>query len=157
MQARPALVGDRVAVGPFGLEGIVKSISGGTAEVDVRGKRMRAPAAELRVLGGAPRAEKATVRVNVNLQPRDALLTEINLIGCNVDEALTRTERFLDETLVTEQKTIRVVHGHGTGQLRRAIADLLKDHPQVASFHLAPPGQGGGGVTVIELKEYEMR
>jgi DNA mismatch repair protein MutS2 len=121
--------------------------------VDVRGKRMRAPAAELRVLSGSPKQEKAAVRVNVHLQPRDGLLSEINLIGCTVDEALSRTERFLDETLVTEQKTIRVVHGHGTGQLRRAIADLLKDHPQVASFHLAPPDKGGGGVTVVELKE----
>jgi len=93
------------------------------------------------------------VRVNVHLQPRDGLLSELNVIGCTVDEALDRTERFLDETLVTDQKTIRLVHGHGTGQLRRAIADLLKDHPQVASFHLAPPGQGGGGVTVVELKE----
>ena len=55
--------------------------------------------------------------------------------------------------MVTDQKTIRVVHGHGTGQLRRAIAALLKDHPQVASFHTAPPNQGGGGVTVVELKE----
>jgi len=154
VQARPALVGDRVAVGAFGLEGVVKTITGGVAEVDVRGKRMRAPAAELKVLGGAPRtSEKTTVRVNVNLAPRDGLSSEINLIGCSVDEALSRTERFLDETLVTEQKTIRVVHGHGTGQLRRAIADLLKDHPQVASFHLAPPDKGGGGVTVVELKD----
>jgi anaerobic selenocysteine-containing dehydrogenase len=58
-----------------------------------------------------------------------------------------------DFTKVTDQKTIRVVHGHGTGQLRRAIAALLKDHPQVSSFHTAPPNQGGGGVTVVELKE----
>ncbi len=153
--ARPALAGDRVAVGPFGLEGVVKSINGVTAEVDVRGKRMRAPVADLRVVAGAPKSGAAaqTVRVNVHLQPRDGLLSELNVIGCTVDEALDRTERFLDETLVTDQNTIRIVHGHGTGQLRRAIADLLKDHPQVASFQLAPPGQGGGGVTVVELKE----
>jgi len=153
--ARPALAGDRVAVGPFGLEGVVKSINGVTAEVDVRGKRMRAPVADLRVVAGAPKSGAAaqTVRVNVRLQPRDGLLSELNVIGCTVDEALDRTERFLDETLVTDQNTIRIVHGHGTGQLRRAIADLLKDHPQVASFQLAPPGQGGGGVTVVELKE----
>jgi DNA mismatch repair protein MutS2 len=54
---------------------------------------------------------------------------------------------------VTDQKTVRVVHGYGTGRLRRAIADLLKDHPQVASFHNAPPNQGGDGVTVVELKD----
>ena len=91
--------------------------------------------------------------MNVNLQPREGLSSEINVIGCNVDEALARTERLLDETLVTEQKSVRVVHGYGTGQLRRAIASLLKDHPQVASFHHAPPNQGGDGVTVVELKD----
>jgi DNA mismatch repair protein MutS2 len=151
---RPAQVGDRVAVGGFGLEGIVISLGSGQAEVDVRGKRMRAPAAALKVVGSAPGLPPAaTVRVNVNLQPREGLLSELNVIGCTVDEAIDRTERFLDETLITEQRTIRLVHGYGSGQLRRAIAGLLKDHPQVASFHQAAPGQGGGGVTVVELKE----
>ncbi len=116
---------------------------------------MRAKVKELRLLGkpspGA--APQAQVRVNVTLQPRDGLVSEINVIGCNVDEALSRTERLLDDTLVTEQKSVRVVHGYGTGQLRRAIVGLLKDHPQVASFHHAPPGQGGDGVTVVELKD----
>lgn len=151
---RPAQVGDRVAVGGFGLEGIVMSLGSGQAEVDVRGKRMRAPASALRVVGSGPgNVATAPVRVNVNLQPRDGLLSELNVIGCTVDEAIDRTERFLDETLITEQHTVRVVHGYGSGQLRRAIAGLLKDHPQVASFHQAPPEQGGGGVTVVELKD----
>ena len=153
--ARPVAVGDRVAVGGFGLEGVIVSISGTHAEIDVRGKRMRAGVSDLRLVAGPARPANAAapVRVNVTLQPRDGLLSELNVIGCSVDEAIDRTERFLDETLVTDQKTIRVVHGHGTGQLRRAIAALLKDHPQVASFHTAPSNQGGGGVTVVELKE----
>jgi DNA mismatch repair protein MutS2 len=152
---RPVTVGDRVLVGGFGLEGVVIAMSGGQADIDVRGKRMRAPVRDLRLSGkaSAPKPSTGSVRVSVNLQPREGLLSEINVIGCHVDEALDRTERFLDETLVTEQKTVRVVHGYGTGQLRRAIVGLLKDHPQVASFHHAPPGQGGDGVTVIELKE----
>ena len=152
---RPARAGDRVAISGFGVDGTVVAVHGGQAEVDVRGKRMRAPLGSLRLLAtpGTQAAEKPSVRVNVHLQPRDGLLTELNVIGCNVDEALERTERFLDETLIGDQKTVRVVHGYGTGQLRRAIAHLLKDHPQVASFHHAAPGKGGDGVTVIELKE----
>jgi DNA mismatch repair protein MutS2 len=144
-----------VAVGGFGVEGTVVSLHGGQADVDVRGKRMRAPLGSLRLVAapGTQAAEKPSVRVSVHLQPREGLLTELNVIGCNVDEALERTERFLDETLIGDQKTVRVVHGYGTGQLRRAIAHLLKHHPQVASFHHAAPGQGGDGVTVIELKE----
>ena len=154
--ARPAAVGDRVAVGGLGLEGTVLSVSGGRAEVDVRGKRMRAKLADLQVTAPAPgprREPVATVRVNVEIGPREGSATEINVIGCTVDEALDRTGRFLDETLITDQRTIRVVHGHGTGQLRRALAGFLKEHPLVASFHLAPPEQGGGGATVVELKE----
>jgi DNA mismatch repair protein MutS2 len=149
-------IGDHVKVGGLGLEGVLVSVHGQQAQVDVRGKRMRARLADLRLAGvraGGPPPSAATVRVNVNLQPREGLSSQINVIGCDVDEALARTERLLDETLVTDQKTVRVVHGYGTGQLRRAIAGLLKDHPQVASFHHAPPSQGGDGVTVVELKD----
>jgi DNA mismatch repair protein MutS2 len=135
----------------------VVTINDGHAELDVRGKRLRAAVRDLVLVAGAQGTQASrtagTVRVNVNLQPREGLLSEINVIGCTVDEAIDRTERFLDETLITDQRTIRIVHGHGTGQLRRAVAELLKDHPQVASFHTAPPEKGGGGVTVVELKE----
>lgn len=156
--ARPAQVGDRVVVPPFGLEGVVKAIVEGHAEVDVHGKRLRARAKDLRVLG-APSAAKATpapvqtVRVNVDLAPREGILSDLNVIGLSVDEAITRTERFLDETLVTDQRTVRVIHGHGTGRLQKAISGLLKNHPLVAGFHTAPTEHGGGGVTVVELKE----
>jgi DNA mismatch repair protein MutS2 len=154
---RPPDIGDRVAVGGFGIEGTVLAVSPeGHADLDVRGKRMRTRLADLRVTARRDRAgggSVATVRVNVHVEPREGLLTEINVIGCTVDEALTRTDRFLDETLITEQRSVRVVHGHGKGQLRRAIAGLLKEHPLVASFHPAPPEQGGGGVTVVELKD----
>ena len=149
-------VGDRVAVSSFGVEGTVNAIhTDGHVDVDVRGKRMRARLSDIRVVArpGREAGTAPSVRVNVHVQPREGLLTEINVIGCTVDEALTRTDRFLDETLITEQRSVRVVHGHGKGQLRRAIADLLKDHPLVASFHAAPPEQGGGGVTVVELKD----
>ena len=154
---RPAQVGDRVAVGGFGLEGTVLSLTAdGDADVDVRGKRMRVRLEDLRVTARrdqSPRPPPASVKVNVNVQPREGLLSEINVVGCSVDEAITRTDRFLDETLITDQRSVRVVHGYGQGRLRRAIADLLKDHPLVASFHPAAPEQGGGGVTVVELKD----
>jgi DNA mismatch repair protein MutS2 len=151
--SRPAQVGDRVLVGALGLEGVVISLHGRDAEVDVRGKRLRARGADLRVTGAARPEAPATVRVNVDLQPRDGLLTELNLIGSNVDDALVRLEKFLDDASITEQRTLRVIHGFGTGQLRRAIGEWLKTHPSVASFNAAPSDKGGGGVTVVELKE----
>jgi DNA mismatch repair protein MutS2 len=144
-------VGDRVIVGGLGLEAVVTSIHDGTADLDVRGKRMRASVRDLRVVGGQP--AQARVTVNVDLQPRETTPADLNVIGCTVDEALTRAERFLDESLLTDQRVIRFIHGYGTGQLKRALAGFLQQHPLVARFATAPPEQGGGGVTVVELKD----
>jgi DNA mismatch repair protein MutS2 len=149
----PLEPGMRVTVGALGLEGTVIELHGKHAEIDVRGKRLRAALRDLKPVGGGGGPAPATVRVNVDLQPREGSLSELNVIGCTVDEALTRLGKFIDETMVTDQQQIRIIHGHGTGQLRRAIGDFLRDHPQVAHFSLAPQDQGGGGATLVELKD----
>ena len=74
-------------------------------------------------------------------------------MGCTVEEALTRTGRFLDETMLTDMREVRVIHGHGTGQLRRALTAFFKEHPLVSSFEHPSLEHGGGGVTVVELKD----
>jgi DNA mismatch repair protein MutS2 len=142
--------GVRVSVGPLGVEGTLIEVHGKHAEVDVRGKRLRAAVADLRVVGRAPAARAS---VSIDLQPRTGSLTELNVVGCTVEEALTRTSRFLDETMLTDMREVRVIHGHGTGQLRRAITEFLKEHPLVARFEHPRLEQGGGGVTVVELKD----
>jgi DNA mismatch repair protein MutS2 len=147
----PVSIGSRVIVGGLGLEATVTSVHDGTADLDVRGKRMRASVRDLRVIGGQPAA--ARVSVSVELQPRETTSSDLNVIGCTVDEALTRAERFLDESLLGDQRVLRLIHGYGTGQLKRALADFLQQHPLVARFATAPPNQGGGGVTVVELKD----
>jgi DNA mismatch repair protein MutS2 len=128
----------------------------------VRGKKLRASLESLQVVAGGAaaavkagpaRSELARVRVNVDLQPREGLPSEVNVIGSTVDQAIDRLARFLDETLVTDQQQIRIVHGHGTGQLRRGIAAYLKDHPLVEKFYPAPREQGGEGATIVELKD----
>jgi DNA mismatch repair protein MutS2 len=152
---RAPSVGDRVLVGAFGLEGVVQALHDREAEVDVRGKRLRARVEDLRVTSpaAASAGQTARVKVNVDLAPRDELATDLNVVGCTVDEALGRAEKFLDDTLVGELRSVRIIHGYGTGQLRRAIAGYLQSHPFVSHFGPAPDGQGGGGVTVVELKE----
>jgi DNA mismatch repair protein MutS2 len=156
IESRAARVGDTVVVPPFGLQGVVRAIADGQAEIDVHGKRLRAPARNLRVVGGSAsaKAERPAhgVKVTVDLAPRPGMLSDLNVVGCTVDEALAKAERFLDETLVTDQRTVRVIHGHGTGKLQKAISGFLKSHPLVDRFHTAPLEQGGG-VTVVELKE----
>jgi DNA mismatch repair protein MutS2 len=144
-------VGSRVTVGALGLEGVVIELHGRHAEVDVRGKRLRAALRDLRVIEGAPAEPR--VSVNIDLQPRRGLLSELNVIGLTVDEALARLEKFLDESTVTDLRELRIVHGHGTGQLRRAVAEFLKNHPLVERFAAAPQNQGGGGATIVLLKD----
>ncbi len=149
----PVSVGARVVVSGLGLEGVVTALHDTTAEVDVRGKRMRANVRDLRVTGAAAAPAASKVSVHTDLAPRESAPSELNVIGCTVDEALTRVERFLDESLLTDQRVLRFVHGHGTGQLKRAIAVFLREHPLVVNISQAPPNQGGGGVTVAELKD----
>jgi DNA mismatch repair protein MutS2 len=150
-----ASVGDRVIVAGLGLEAVVTAVHDGSAELDVRGKRMRANIRDLRVVAAAPATPpRAQVYVEVT-RGRDvgAPPLDLNVIGCTVDEALARAERFLDESLMSDQRVVRFIHGYGTGQLKRALAGFLQQHPLVARFDPAPPEQGGGGVTVVELKE----
>jgi DNA mismatch repair protein MutS2 len=147
-------VGDRVIVGGLGLEAIVTGVHDGTADLDVRGKRMRASLRDLKTIAsGGGAAQPAKVSVNVALQPRETTAADLNVIGCTVDEAIARAERFLDESLLTDQRVVRLIHGYGTGQLKRALTGFLQQHPLVARFATAPPEQGGGGVTVVELKD----
>ena len=151
--ARTPAVGDRVVLTGLGLEAVVTAIHDGVADLDVRGKRMRASVRDLRVTATSPSQPPPRVNVHVELQPRENSPADLNVIGCTVDEALARAERFLDESLLTDQRVVRLIHGYGTGQLKRALAGFLQQHPLVARFATAPPEQGGGGVTVVELKE----
>jgi DNA mismatch repair protein MutS2 len=148
---RPPALGDRVMIAALGLQGVVGALHDREAEVDVHGKRLRVPLEDLRPLAGEP--ERPRVSVSVHVQPREGPIDDLNVIGCSVDEALARAEKFLDDAAIAEQRTIRVIHGYGTGQLRRALASFLSGHRLVAKFSAAPPAQGGGGVTVVELKE----
>jgi DNA mismatch repair protein MutS2 len=152
---RTIVVGDRVVLGPLGLEGVVVNLHDREAEVDVRGKRFRAHTSELRALGGPPpRSGPAAVRVNVQLQPREGVsASELLLVGNTVDQAIDRLEKFLDENLLTEQRTVRLIHGFGTGRLREAVVDYLHKHPLVTTVRAASPQEGGGGVTIAELKD----
>ena len=149
----PPEVGSKVTVGGLGLEGIVISIDGNRAEIDVRGKRIQAKVKELRVISGPSQQAPSKVRVSVDLKPREGMLSELNVIGMTVDQAIDRVSRYLDDTMVTDLHEVRIVHGHGTGQLRKGIAAFLTTHPQVEKYYAAPDNQGGGGATIVELKE----
>ncbi len=152
--ARAVAVGDRVVLGALGLEGVVVNIHDREAEVEVRGKRFRTHTNELRVLASAAtKPAPPAVRVNVQLQPREGPSSELLLVGSTVDQALDRLEKFLDESLLGEQRTLRLIHGFGTGRLKEAVVEYLQRHPLVTQVRAASPQEGGGGVTIAELKD----
>jgi DNA mismatch repair protein MutS2 len=85
----------------------------------------------------------------------DALSAEINVIGCTVEEATGRVQRYLDDAALGGLSRVRIIHGKGAGRLRQGVATLLKDHPLVAGFQLASFEEGGAGATVVDLSSGE--
>ena len=85
----------------------------------------------------------------------DSLAAEINVIGCTVDEATNRVQRYVEDAALGGLTQVRIIHGKGTGRLRRGIAEFLKTHPLVAGFHLASFEEGGAGATIVDLGRRE--
>lgn len=77
---------------------------------------------------------------------------EINVVGQRAEEACTQVDKLLDSAALAEVDRIRIIHGHGMGILKRAVAELLARHPHVEKFYVAPPEEGGSGATIVELK-----
>lgn len=78
---------------------------------------------------------------------------EINLLGKTVDEAVAELDKYLDDAYLAHLKTVRVVHGKGTGALRKGVHNFLRRQKHVADFHLAEFGEGDAGVTIVEFKK----
>lgn len=149
---------DRVRIKTLSQDGTVESINGAEYTVLVGSLRFRAKRDELQLLKPAevsaskvaaalPRGVSADVSVDSNFTP------EINVIGSTVDQATDRVDKFLDEAFMAGAETVRIVHGHGKGALRRAIAELLTGHTHIERFNPAPPNEGGSGATVAALKK----
>jgi DNA mismatch repair protein MutS2 len=102
------------------------------------------------------RRKAATTELHLHSSSSGSDMTttaELNLIGKTTDEAVDLTDKFLDDAFLSGLSELRIIHGHGTGALRSAIAELLKEHPHVARFAAAPQDKGGTGATVVELNQ----
>ncbi|HSF23408.1 MAG TPA: Smr/MutS family protein, partial [Blastocatellia bacterium] len=148
---------DRVRITTLDQEGIVESITGEVYSVLVGSLRFRAKRGELQLLkaaGPESRLAAALPRgVSANFDVDESFAPEINVIGTRVDEATDRVDKFLDEAFLAGAESVRIVHGHGKGALRKAIAELLTGHSHVEGFNPAPANQGGSGATVVALRK----
>ena len=140
---------------------IFRRHDGRTAEVEAGPLRMRIPLSDVMGIsaekpkpsksepGAATRSRGVTVRSRPTDEPA---ATEINVIGSTVEEATERVDKFLDVAALAGHPSIRIIHGHGTGALRRGLAQFLSAHPLVESIHHETEDHGGTAITVAQLK-----
>ncbi|MDR3721471.1 MAG: Smr/MutS family protein [Candidatus Acidoferrales bacterium] len=152
--------GTRVHVKGFKQVVVFRRHDGRIAEVEAGPLRMKIPLADIVAIesgassvkpsGAAPERPRG---ITVHTQPSDeAAGEEINVIGCTVEEATNRVDKFIDEAALRDLLRVRIIHGHGKGALRRGLAEYLSSHPLVASIHAEAEDRGGTAITIAELK-----
>jgi DNA mismatch repair protein MutS2 len=163
--AQPRLVkhvadGDTVKLKSTGRPArVVRKVDDNHFEVEMGAMKMKIARDDIAevLAGSAPSADTpvkaARARgISVSLENEGANVpSEINVIGQTVDEASQKVERFVDHAFLAGLPRVRIVHGSGMGILRKALRQLLQQHPHVASVIEAPQNEGGAGATLVEL------
>ena len=88
----------------------------------------------------------------IKMSKSAGISTEINLLGCTVDEAVARLDKYLDDAYIARIPQVRIVHGKGTGALRNGVTAYLRGVPYIKSFRLGEIGEGDAGVTIVDFK-----
>ena len=138
---------------------IVRKVDDNHFEVEMGAMKMKIARDDIaEVLATSAQAADTPVKaarargISVSLENEGANVpSEINVIGQTVDEASQKVEKFVDHAFLAGLPRVRIVHGSGMGILRKALRQLLKQHPHVASVIEAPQNEGGGGATLVEL------
>ncbi|HSM85459.1 MAG TPA: endonuclease MutS2 [Candidatus Limnocylindrales bacterium] len=150
--------GDMVKLKSLGRTALVKrKIDEQTFEVEMGAMKMKVPRADIAEVfarsGMTPVAAARARGISISLKSDDLHApTELNVIGQTVDQATQEVEKFLDRAFLAGMPRIRIVHGSGMGILRKAIRQMLQNHPHVATLAEPPQNEGGAGATVVELK-----
>jgi DNA mismatch repair protein MutS2 len=147
--------GDRVRITKLNRTGVVLTTSRGMVELEIDGKKIKLPTSDVAPASSTAR-EKRTVSVSgwsAEFAEEEGVTGRLNILGLRVDEGLAEVDRFIDRAGLNHLSSVTVIHGLGTGALRGAVTDFLKNHPLVASIRTGEPAEGGAGVTVAELKK----
>jgi len=164
-RAGPAAAGDRVEITHLGLKGDVLGVDGETVTVQAGAVTVKVPMQALRVVARGPAPEGETYPrprrgsrgigggSRISTPGKGAVAGEINIIGRTTDEARDLVEKYLDDAFLAGLTSVRIIHGKGTGALRRAVEELLSAHPLVAVHRPGESSEGGGGATVAVLSQ----
>jgi DNA mismatch repair protein MutS2 len=155
--------GARVNVRGLSKPVVLRRVEGSTAEIEAGPLRMKISVDEIiGVEAAAPGKARDAAAVstaarlrNVSVSPSqsDGSATgELNVIGMRVEEATERVDKYLDEAVLAHQTRVRIIHGHGTGALRKGIAEFLRGHPLVEHSSFESEEHGGRAITIVELR-----
>jgi DNA mismatch repair protein MutS2 len=151
--------GARVRVRGFSKLVVLRRVDGSSAEIEAGPLRMKVAIDEITSVEAEVPASKANVpparlqSVTVSSQGGGGAASgEINVIGMTVEEATERLDKFLDEAALANRAQVRVIHGHGTGALRKGIGTFLSSHPLVEKHSFETEERGGKAITVVELQ-----
>jgi DNA mismatch repair protein MutS2 len=150
--------GARIRVRGFRKPVVLRRIEGSSAEIEAGPLRMKVALEQITGVESAPTDAKMPPHlprgnITVISQPGEAATTdEINVIGSTVEEATNRVDKFLDEAALANRHRVRIIHGHGTGALRKGLAQFLSSHPLVDKVSAEAEDRGGKAITVVELR-----
>jgi len=145
--------GARIRVRGFNKPVIFRRLDGSSAEIEAGPLRMKVAVDEIVGIEGMAAVQTTQSNVSVRFQQNEGAATEeINLIGSTVEEATERVDKFLDNAALAHVSRVRIIHGHGTGALRKGLGQFLKSHPLVANQSFESEDRGGKAVTVVELR-----
>ena len=150
-------LGESVKVLSMNLTGTVSSLPDARGNVTVQMGILRSQVhiSDLEIIEEvspyAPKRMNRTSKSKIKMSKSLSVSPEINLLGKTVDEAVAELDKYLDDALLSHLNSVRVVHGKGTGALRKGIHEYLRRQKHVKSYHLAEFGEGDAGVTIVEL------
>ncbi len=154
--SRPIQAGDLVELGGTRKQAVVTAVSGERLQLLAGNMKLTVKAGEVRLVEEAEvrekREAKRQVATAVRLSGARAAVSELDIRGLMTDEADLAVDQFLDSAVMGKLNVVTIIHGKGTGALRKAVHQQLKRHPSVKSFRLGRYGEGEDGVTVVELK-----
>ncbi len=128
--------------------GEILTIRNKEATIEVDGLKMRVPLKQLRYLESAPKKPAKKTKTTLNVEKSGRGSVSIKLLGCYADEAIEKLDVFLSDALVAGFSEVEIIHGTGSGVLKKVVIDYLKSYPKLQSFHGL---KGNLGVTVVKL------
>ncbi|GKV66419.1 MULTISPECIES: endonuclease MutS2 [unclassified Sporosarcina] len=148
---RPLQPGDEVKVLAYGQKGVlVEKVSDKEWVVEIGILKMKLPESGLEYI--KPEKEKKQV-ISAAVRGRSGhVKLELDLRGERYEDAIARTEKYLDDALLSNYHQVSIIHGKGTGALQKGVQQYLKKHSRVNSYRFGEAGEGGSGVTIVELK-----